>query len=267
MKWHLTASQGSDAVLDTGPFDIYVETYQSNAPLPRESVVLTRTRLSYGAVDKAENGFIFKGCVNTSSIMNFFQKHERTYLLSLVFILYIGGYLVVNYLSVGREGSTLEIALDSVIPFLPWFVIPYIFVYIVAFLPYFFIKDNSTFRSVALTYTITTLIAYTIFLVFPVIMNRPSSISTQGIGAMVNLIFSIDFPYNSFPSLHVMYAFLPAFMLLKDYKIAGSITLVVAILIAFSTVFIKQHYILDVVGGIVLAGMGYGLYLFLTTKK
>ncbi len=199
--------------------------------------------------------------------MNFFCKHERAYLLAFVLLLYIGGYLVVNYLSVGREASTLELPLDRAIPFLPWFIIPYLLVYVVAFLPYFFIKDHIKFRSVALTYTITTLIAYTIFLLFPVIMNRPSGISTHGIGAVVGLIYVIDFPYNSFPSLHVMYAFLPAFMLLKDHKIAGSITLLVAILIAFSTVFVKQHYVLDVMGGIVLAGMGYLLFHKLTTLK
>ncbi len=198
---------------------------------------------------------------------NFFRKHERTCLLAFVLILYIGGYLIVNYLSVGREAHTLELALDRVIPFFPWFVIPYLFVYIAAFLPYFFIKDHIKFRSVALTYTITTLLAYTIFLLFPVIMNRPSGISTHGIGVVVGLIYAIDFPYNSFPSLHVMYAFLPAFMLLKDYKVAGSITLFMAILIALSTVFIKQHYVLDVVGGIVLAGMGYGLYYYLNHFK
>jgi membrane-associated phospholipid phosphatase len=41
----------------------------------------------------------------------------------------------------------------------------------------------------------------------------------------------------------------------------GGAAVVAALLVALSTLFTKQHYVLDVAGGIVLAAAAYGLFL------
>jgi len=57
--------------------------------------------------------------------------------------------------------------------------------------------------------------------------------------------------------MHVTFSVLSTLCLLKLNKKAGQIILPLAILIAFSTLLIKQHVILDVIGGLFLAVLGY----------
>ena len=64
-----------------------------------------------------------------------------------------------------------------------------------------------------------------------------------------------------FPSLHVAVAFLSAFAILKVDRFVGAFTLILAALIAVSTMMIKQHFFADVVFGFALSELSRRLFL------
>jgi membrane-associated phospholipid phosphatase len=66
----------------------------------------------------------------------------------------------------------------------------------------------------------------------------------------------IDPPGNVFPSLHVAHTSMLAFLLLRDRPRLGLVALVMATLLAISTLTTKQHFIADVVAGYALAFLG-----------
>ncbi len=66
----------------------------------------------------------------------------------------------------------------------------------------------------------------------------------------------IDPPGNVFPSLHVAHTSMLAFLLLRDRPRLGRVALVMATLLALSTLTTKQHFIADVLGGYTLAFLG-----------
>ena len=66
----------------------------------------------------------------------------------------------------------------------------------------------------------------------------------------------VDPPGNVFPSLHVAHTSMLAFLLLRDRPRLGLVALVMATLLALSTLTTKQHFIADVLGGYTLAFLG-----------
>src|SRR5450432_3001020 len=66
----------------------------------------------------------------------------------------------------------------------------------------------------------------------------------------------VDPPGNVFPSLHVAHTTMLSLLLLKDRPILGRVALVMATMLAISTLTTKQHFIADVLSGYLLAFLG-----------
>jgi len=77
----------------------------------------------------------------------------------------------------------------------------------------------------------------------------------------LQFIYDSDRPYNCFPSLHVAYAFLAALTCYRIHRGLGIAALVYAALIGISTLYTKQHYVVDVVAGALLAYVAYLVFL------
>jgi membrane-associated phospholipid phosphatase len=72
---------------------------------------------------------------------------------------------------------------------------------------------------------------------------------------------SVDAPGNVFPSLHVAHTTMLSLLLIRDRPVLGRVALVMATLLAISTLTTKQHFIADVVSGYVLAFIGVAFAL------
>jgi hypothetical protein len=70
-----------------------------------------------------------------------------------------------------------------------------------------------------------------------------------------------DPPYNCFPSIHVAHSFVSALACFRVHRGVGIAALLCASLVALSALFIKQHYVLDVIAGILLAGVACAIFL------
>ena len=144
---------------------------------------------------------------------------------------------------------------DNMIPFIPAFVIFYVLWYLLLFLiPLLILKYNKkVFDRYIVTCLIYTLFEGIIFILLPTTMTREplvvDSISTW----IINIIYKVDTPVNLFPSAHCALAILFIISTLdvkeikKEYKI----------LITITSVLIKQHVIVDVLGAFIIVPMYY----------
>jgi len=116
--------------------------------------------------------------------------------------------------------------------------------------------DRSFFFRFVTADIISRLVCGVIFFLFPTTNVRPEVAEGGFWNFVMAFIYFVDEPTNLFPSIHCLVSMMSwlgvrkADNLSKTYK-AG--TLVFAVLIFASTQLTKQHYILDVLGGIAVA--------------
>jgi len=104
-------------------------------------------------------------------------------------------------------------------------------------------------------------IAAFLFLLIPFnLMSRPLVTDTGFISSLFYLCDLANLDYNYFPSLHVTFAFTLAFFVAEGKNTRQkAICLVWASAVALSTLLTKQHYLLDVAGGLILSVICYRL--------
>jgi len=91
---------------------------------------------------------------------------------------------------------------------------------------------------------------------------RPALVSGDGFAAWsLRLAYSLDPPYNCFPSLHVAYSFVSALTCYRVHRGVGAAAALWAGLIGVSTLLTKQHYVADVIVGALAAYAAYMLFL------
>ena len=205
-----------------------------------------------------------------SSLRNALRRFpwgELKYVLWLP--VYLLSFFVIERVVVTNYWPT-QTWLDSYIPFCEWFVIPYCLWYplLAAVGLWLLWKDREGFRRymrfLALTFFASALIWFLIPNgqdLRPAVMPRDNPLSR-----LVEALYSIDTNTNVFPSVHVVGAVGAAWAVKKTpsldgHKLLRGATAILALLICLSTLFIKQHAVLDVIGGLGLA-LAAGLLLY-----
>jgi membrane-associated phospholipid phosphatase len=98
------------------------------------------------------------------------------------------------------------------------------------------------------------------FIVLPTTNIRPQVLGNDFCSWLVRFIYQTDAPTNLFPSIHCMVSWYCFLGIRKSKKIPmwyKIFSFVFAILVCASTQFTKQHYLVDVVGGILIAQLCY----------
>lgn len=185
--------------------------------------------------------------------MKAYVLRRVVYFISLVlsFLLYP---VLNNYSNNASIARVLKIWIDDYIPLIPIFSIPYIFYlpFLFLTLSYFFFFTN-LFRSISVSFIFCQIVASLFFAFLQTTVARPNIVSTDIFSRLILLIYSKDQPFNCFPSLHVSLSIISGlYWVLKFPKIVLPMTVFV-ILICLSTVFVKQHYLVDIIGGLILA--------------
>lgn len=157
-----------------------------------------------------------------------------------------------------------ELALDRALPLVPFWSIVYGALYLfLILLPIFVVRQDELIRRMVYAYLLIWITAYVFFfVVYPTVAPRPDKVSGAGFAVWgLRALYSADPPYNCFPSLHVAHSFVSALACSRVHRRLGIIAMISATLVAFSTVFTKQHYVLDLVAGVILAFAAYGIFL------
>ena len=161
---------------------------------------------------------------------------------------------------------------DYHIPFIPLFIIPYVLAYVQWIVGYIVIarQGKEYCNRVMGGEMISKLIVGIIFLTFPTIMLREEAVGMDIFSRGVALLYRLDAPTNLFPSIHCLesYICMKSALEIKDIGKRYRITMVVMSLLVFmSTVFIKQHVILDFFGAVIVAEAGRLIMEFLYANR
>lgn len=181
---------------------------------------------------------------------------RKTMGLILLVSFYTIGYLSINRLNDYRNHYyDVSLWFEKDIPFVPSAIIGYSFVFLLVAILYLIIDSMRDFWDMFIRFSIMILLCFIIFLIFPVRMDlRPDvSMANDWITELVCFYFWIDHPYNLFPSMHLSASFFSAFYCMRKGPIIGWITMIMAMIVGISVVLLKQHYIMDVVAGFIVA--------------
>ncbi|HEY9060091.1 MAG TPA: phosphatase PAP2 family protein [Pseudobacteroides sp.] len=162
--------------------------------------------------------------------------------------------------------NILRTYIDNIIPFEKIFIVPYLlwFFYFVSILVYFAIVDKKYYFRLLFSILVGNLLCFVVYYFYPTTVPRPDVIGNDILSYLVKLTYKSDNPFNCFPSVHVLNALL-ASMYLFNYnkKIAvRSFSVIAFVLITLSTLFVKQHYILDAVASSII---GVSMYVVFTS--
>lgn len=163
----------------------------------------------------------------------------------------------------------LSSELDTYIPFIVEFIIPYLswFLFQAVWVVFVFFVDRKTYEQL----TTMLMIGMTVFLVVSTFLPtkislRPYYIESRGICAfLVRRLWAVDTPTNVWPSIHVfnttalmMTLFTSQHPLLRKNAVRIPVVFWCG-MIVLSTMFLKQHSVGDVLAALALNGIAYVL--------
>ena len=163
-----------------------------------------------------------------------------------------------------RDAQILSTKLDASIPFIPVFILPYIFWYafIIGYLVYFWYKDTTVYLKTLSVIVFGEIVCFIVYFFFQTTVPRPMLYGEGILIDLVSMIYSHDQPYNAFPSIHVLttFAIILGNLDIRNKHLFHSLFVpVMGSLIIISTLFVKQHYILDMFASMFLTSFIYGI--------
>jgi membrane-associated phospholipid phosphatase len=182
-------------------------------------------------------------------------KRQRTVPVAFVILCAIAPlYLFLPGMMHGREFHSPELAIDRMLPLRPEWSAVYGSLFCAVILPAFVVHQHDLLRRTIHAFLMAWLIAFAVFIAYPTVGPQHPKVAVHGFADWgLRTIYGADVNYNCFPSLHVAQAFLAAFACHRVHRAVGTVTFAWASLLSLSTLLTKQHYFVDVVGGIALA--------------
>ena len=162
----------------------------------------------------------------------------------------------------GWYHHNIESSLDLRLPFVPQFLIVYFGCYIFWAVNYILAARQEK-EQVYRFFTadlISRCVCLIIFLAYPTTNTRPVIEGSGFWDLLAGWLYSIDAADNLFPSIHCLVSWFCYIGIRHQKKIPvwyQRFSLVFAILVCISTQVTKQHYIIDVFGGIILSEVCY----------
>ena len=201
-----------------------------------------------------------------AKILNYIKNNKHCLLL-LYWPIHFLWYEIIRVVYADVSVLYIYSPLDDKIPFCEWFIIPYVFwyVYIALVLVYSLSRGKREFIRADLLLTGCMLLPMIFCTLVPngiELSMRPDFNLLGRDNFAIDLVKSIyeadSPPRNVMPSMHVSVAWALMFAVLKSEGLKNRHALkigavVMSILISLSTVFIKQHSVLDVFAGIATA--------------
>lgn len=174
-----------------------------------------------------------------------------------------------------RIAGGIEPKLDiDIFPVWPVWILPYLLCYILwlASMAWTILKmEDRLFRAFIAACILTFTIGTSTFILFPTYVRIAPLEGSDVFTSLLRFIHENWGRYDAFPSGHVYITTLLALFFGRWYPRHKFLWILILVIVSFSTLFTGQHYILDVIGGLLvaLAGYHFGLWWagFYTTQK
>ncbi len=146
--------------------------------------------------------------------------------------------------------STFNFTMDDKIPFINHFVFIYDMFYPFMFLALYLIykEDKKLYTNTLKCIIIGFIICMITFIIYPTVIIRPEVKIDSFTNLVLYLTYYFDTPaINCFPSIHCLFMFqiIFSFLSFKTTKLKKVLVIIFSILVILSTLFIKQHYVID----------------------
>lgn len=189
----------------------------------------------------------------------------RDLMLLLYWPVYIAMFLRLEKINVASRCHVIHCPLDDLIPFCEYFVIPYLLWFLLLgwLSVYTILREPAIYRRfmhfIIFTYTV----ALLTYLIWPTCLQlRPATLPRQNaFSALMRFIYRADTSTNVCPSIHVLgtmgffYASRELTRMQSNaYRLFFS---TMCMLICMSTVFLRQHSIIDVFVALALGQIGW----------
>jgi len=195
----------------------------------------------------------------------------KNYLKKLLPLIFIGFvpfsnlfYWTLN--STHRGVYNLTTDLDRAMPLIKIFIIPYmtLWFYLAFCYVYLCFKNRKIYYRIMITLFLCYVVAFITYYFFQTTVLRPIVTGDDIFSKLLIFTYNSDAPYNCFPSIHVITAYLAlkginATNARKSIKIPVNI---IGILIIISTEFVKQHVIMDIFFAIFICQSIFSLIVY-----
>jgi membrane-associated phospholipid phosphatase len=180
---------------------------------------------------------------------------RQVIIVAIVMLTSLGGYLLVLKWRGDDAVFITKTNLDDVIPFQPAWVWVYLIPYVIGPVVIGFLR-RPTFNWYISRGIAVVLVTLLIFIMVPTQTGKrpPHDLGTSVTGQLYQNMIAIDEPpANAAPSLHVSLTFLLGLALLWDFPRWWWLSAAAVILVWLATLFTRQHHLIDVITGVLLA--------------
>jgi membrane-associated phospholipid phosphatase len=169
-----------------------------------------------------------------------------------------------------RGGVVLATPWDAAIPLWPVWAVPYLLSiawWIGSLIWAARRMDDDLYRALVSGGLVMVLASYLFYLLCPTYVERPLLTGHDWPTELMRLIYGADRPYNAFPSSHTYNSVFVALFWCRWLPRWKPLWIGLAAIVLLSTLFTRQHNLLDLVGGTVLAWSCYRLGLWWVKRR
>jgi membrane-associated phospholipid phosphatase len=184
------------------------------------------------------------------------MRVREAILLVVGYAAWVAGYDAVGTYASKLPAWDLTTSVDQAIPLVPRLVWAYEVCYVLPFFSLFVIRDPRRFVVARWSIALSVVVAFAAYLVVPVSFERPVITGTTISERVLAFEYAMDFTptVNNWPSLHVAISWIIGrAMLGQRGRVADALVVAAVIAITVSTVAVKQHLVVDVLAGALLA--------------
>ncbi|HTB79614.1 MAG TPA: phosphatase PAP2 family protein [Opitutaceae bacterium] len=187
-----------------------------------------------------------------------FANHRNKYVYGVV--LAAASYLlygITNYFQIFPARILPFTSFEKAMPLLPWTVWPYFTYFIIMIFIFFDVKNLENLHRLTYAFFALQIVSNLVFVLYPVAIPRelypiPDNLD-PATAWLLHLIRNVDSVRNCLPSLHVGNCCLAGLVYWKENRRKFIFSGPWILLVSFSTLGTKQHYLWDVIAGLALA--------------
>ena len=187
-------------------------------------------------------------------------KEHKYCLIGLYLFVFLAGFFVLEA-AAPKPKVIIHCAADDWIPFNEWFILPYAlwYLWVPACMFCFMLRDKAAYLELCFNMFTGATLCLFIYALWPNGLDLRREITADNICAdLVRLLRSIDPPCNVCPSIHVSSTAAVHLTLCRSRSLGKSagmraLSIIVTAAICASTMFIKQHSLIDVLCGWLLS--------------
>ena len=175
-------------------------------------------------------------------------------------VIYQGAF----FLTASRHHFDFALPVDSTIPLIPWTIVIYYGCFLHWGIHYICVAklgNRNTRQFYAADFLIKS-VSFLFFLCLPTVTHRPEVTGTGFWNDTIRFLYWMDKPYNLFPSIHCSVSWLCWISVRKNTQVPKwyrYFALIAAIAVCLSTLTTRQHVLVDIAGGLLVAEVCWAL--------